>query len=159
MDTGGYDLTTFAGRLAYARKVVARIESQSALAREVGIKPQAIQQLEAKGYNGRSLYTVEIAMVLGVRPEWLATGQEPMLPGGEASPPPTLQALDEAWDSYPKALKIKIVESVQAARESAPAPDSDGVVTKIATGAADRKAVQARLRRQQRGRGGEKRRG
>lgn len=53
--------------------------SQSELARVVGIKPQSVQYLcTSKSDGTRSRFITEIAITLGVRPEWLLAGEEPM---------------------------------------------------------------------------------
>lgn len=51
--------------------------SQSGLARAIGVRPQAIQHLCGETAQW-SKHTHEIASVLGVRPDWLASGVGPM---------------------------------------------------------------------------------
>lgn len=65
--------------------------SQSELARQLGVKPQAIQYLCREGKGSR--HTSEIARILRVRPQWLASNQGPMrgparssLPAAPSSP-------------------------------------------------------------------------
>lgn len=53
--------------------------TQDQLARAAGVSQQAIQKLES-GKSKDSKKITQIAVACGVRPEWLANGQEPMLP-------------------------------------------------------------------------------
>ncbi|EOE5319093.1 XRE family transcriptional regulator [Providencia rettgeri] len=57
--------------------------TQFALAKAVGMAQSSINQLLNKA--GGSRKTVEIAKVLGVRAEWLASGEGPMLPSEQYS--------------------------------------------------------------------------
>jgi transcriptional regulator with XRE-family HTH domain len=62
--------------------------SQAELARRVPCKPQQITDL-AKNKRGFSKHFPRMAEVLGVRVEWLTTGEGPWKPGvGEAAPQP-----------------------------------------------------------------------
>lgn len=69
------DLSTYRGRLLWAMKKAEKT-NQSALAREVGIKPQSVQHLldPAKNAHGSS-HTTKLAVALGVSPRWLETGE------------------------------------------------------------------------------------
>ena len=76
-------MNTFAQRLKlaieYAKKHSPGM-NQSVLAREIGVKPQAIQYLcrEDGKKNKKSAYTADIARILKVNPEWLSTGHGEM---------------------------------------------------------------------------------
>lgn len=109
---------TYGQRLKKARELSGL--SQSALAREVGVKPQAIQYLESPNQNAQdSRHTVALAQVLRVRAEWLATGKGPMrLDDIDQLKEPTEKELNAIWAAYPKALKCRIVEMVAAARSN-----------------------------------------
>ena len=77
---------TFAARVKKAREY-AKL-SQAALARRLGLKPQAIQYLEEPKNNARgSKHTAGIARVCGVDPDWLATERGTMLPAPGARQP------------------------------------------------------------------------
>lgn len=68
------EITSLAERLKHAMRTAGQ-ESQSELARAVGIKPQAIQYLlDAKNNATGSKHLPKIAQQLGVDPLWLATG-------------------------------------------------------------------------------------
>lgn len=64
----------FSGRLAHAMSLAGY--TQGRLAKEVGMAQSSVNKL-LNGANG-SRKTVEIASVLGVRPEWLSTGDGEM---------------------------------------------------------------------------------
>src|SRR3990167_5243286 len=69
-------MSTYAERL---NTVLAfRKVSQSELARLIDVKPQVIQYL-CNNKAKVSRFTFEIAQVLEVNPEWLATGKQPMI--------------------------------------------------------------------------------
>ena len=68
----------FSERLGHAMDVAGY--TQARLAKDVGMAQSSVNKL-LKGANG-SRKTVEIASVLGVRPEWLSTGQGEMLESG-----------------------------------------------------------------------------
>ncbi|EKT0182569.1 helix-turn-helix transcriptional regulator [Escherichia coli] len=68
----------FSERLGHAMNVAGY--TQARLAKDVGMAQSSVNKL-LKGANG-SRKTVEIASVLGVRPEWLSTGQGEMLESG-----------------------------------------------------------------------------
>ena len=87
------ELDTYGKRLRYAISLAKTRDPQmsySKLAREVGIKPQAVQYLcsDEGSKNKRSRYTNDFARVLHVDPYWLATGQgepeEPCVRDGES---------------------------------------------------------------------------
>lgn len=69
--------------------------TQDALAKAVGVKQQSVTKWETTANASR--HTTKIASVCGVRPEWLADGEPPMLPG-EVAPLP-LAAYDGDWES------------------------------------------------------------
>lgn len=63
--------------------------TQGRLAKDVGMAQSSVNKL-LKEANG-SRKTVEIASVLGVRPEWLSTGEGEMTPGGVMERPALYQ--------------------------------------------------------------------
>lgn len=67
--------TTFRERLEWAMKQ-ANLTNQSELARRIGVKPQSIQHLLDPKKNAQgSAHTANLAQVLKVSPNWLATGE------------------------------------------------------------------------------------
>ncbi|WP_336747856.1 helix-turn-helix transcriptional regulator [Pantoea vagans] len=68
-------MKTFADRLNHAMKMAGL--SQSQLAERAGVSQPAIQKLSS-GKASSSRKVVEIAAALGIRPEWLSTGQGDM---------------------------------------------------------------------------------
>ncbi len=111
-------MNTLAKRLRYAREQAGL--SQSSLARRVGIKPQAIQIIEA-GQVHRPRNIVEIAAALGVAPEWLLLGKGRMdvLHVQEASGrydatglSSEAIALARNWMELPKAQRVAIRQTV-----------------------------------------------
>lgn len=79
------EITSLAERLRHAMKTAGQ-ESQSELARAVGIKPQAIQYLlEPKNNATGSKHLPKIAQQLGVDPLWLATGNGSSHPATNSS--------------------------------------------------------------------------
>lgn len=72
----------FSERLAQAMKYAGY--TQGRLAKDVGMAQSSVNKL-LKEANG-SRKTVEIASVLGVRPEWLSTGEGEMAAGGTREP-------------------------------------------------------------------------
>jgi len=83
-------MNSYADRLNHAMNLIPI--SQVELARNVGIKQQSIQYL-CSGKAAGSKHTAKIAQILGVRPQWLATGEGPMQEGEESnvSPGPLIQ--------------------------------------------------------------------
>lgn len=78
-----------------ARVVAAREHAkltQEALAKAVGVSQQAIQKIES-GKSQASRKSTQIAVVCGVRPEWLADGSLPMLPPSA----PESGSADDDW--------------------------------------------------------------
>lgn len=75
-------MDTFGQRLRSA--LHERNVSQSQLARMLGVQPQAVQYL-CSDKAQRSRYTSEIASVLGISADWLATGRGTMTRGKHAS--------------------------------------------------------------------------
>lgn len=65
--------TEFGTRLLQARKELG--VSQEALAKSVGITQATLGKAEY--HAGGSRYTAQLAKVLGVKPQWLATGEGP----------------------------------------------------------------------------------
>lgn len=68
-------MSTLGERVERARKESGK--SQSELARQVGISPQAIQSIEA-GNVRMTRYLLDIAEILDVRVQWLRRGDGPM---------------------------------------------------------------------------------
>lgn len=94
---------TFSERLNLAMKESGF--TQGALAEAVGMAQPSVWKLVSGGAKG-SKKTVQIANVLGVRPEWLADGIEPMRDDGmvphdprSTIPPETEWGKVDAWDS------------------------------------------------------------
>lgn len=110
-------MNTLAKRLRYAREQVGL--SQSGLARRVGIKPQAIQAIEA-GQVRRPRNLVEIAAVLGVAPEWLLLGkgaaalhvQETSGRYDATGLSPEAIALARHWMELPPSQRVAVRETV-----------------------------------------------
>jgi transcriptional regulator with XRE-family HTH domain len=93
--------TTYASRLRQARSHAGL--SQAELARRLGLKPQAVQYLEADDNNARgSRNTPRIARECGVDPIWLESGTGVMLPRTGAESSSRMAA------ASPKALAIAI---------------------------------------------------
>lgn len=69
-------MKTLAQRLRYSRERAGL--SQSALARTVGIKPQAVQLIEA-GRVEKPRHLLALATALAVNPNWLLDGDGPMM--------------------------------------------------------------------------------
>lgn len=94
---------TFSERLNLAMKESGF--TQGALAEAVGMAQPSVWKLVSGGAKG-SKKTVQIAKVLGVRPEWLADGIEPMKDDGviqrdlhQSVPPESEWGGIDAWDS------------------------------------------------------------
>jgi transcriptional regulator with XRE-family HTH domain len=113
-------MNTLAKRLRYAREQAGL--SQSSLARQVGIKPQAIQFIEA-GNVRRPRNLVEIAAVLGVAPEWLLLGkgrleglrvQETSGRYDSTGLSAEAIALARNWMELPQAQRLAVRETVQS---------------------------------------------
>ena len=116
-------MDTLAKRLRYAREQANL--SQSALARSVGVKPQAIQSIEA-GRVHRPRALLEIADVLGVSPMWLSSGEgsvemlrvhEPTSRyASHESSKLSTEAVRVAslWMELPKAQRAAILETLRA---------------------------------------------
>lgn len=68
-------METFSDRLNYALKL--SNQTQSSLAREVGIKPQSVQSICA-GKVRSSAYSNQMAAFLNVSPKWLTSGIGPV---------------------------------------------------------------------------------
>lgn len=71
------DLSTVGKRISYAREVRG-IASQQALADLVGVSQSTIGNLEADTRK-RPRNLLKLAEALGVNPEWLETGEGPMI--------------------------------------------------------------------------------
>lgn len=111
-------MNSLAKRLRYAREQAGL--SQSGLARRVGIRPQAIQFIEA-GEVRRPRNTVEIAMALGVSAEWLLLGKGRMdalhlqeTPGRYDTSGLSAEAiaLARAWMALPKGQRVAVRETI-----------------------------------------------
>ncbi|MNY14329.1 Peptidase S24-like protein [compost metagenome] len=104
-DDGSVDLSTYSGRLRFAMDKSGQ-GNQSMLAREVGIKPQAIQYLldPRNGATG-SKHTSALAGALKVSSRWLASGEgamdeAPLTNDGTYSPPLPDDALPMAPGNF-----------------------------------------------------------
>lgn len=109
-------MSGLAKRVRYAREQLSI--SQSELARRVGIRPQAIQFIEA-GRVRRPRNLVEIAAALHVNPEWLLFGKGNMTTGVKyESKDEALGLSDEAielartWMELPKPQRTAVRETV-----------------------------------------------
>lgn len=94
---------TFSERLEMAMKESGH--TQGSLAKAVGMAQSSVWKLVSGGAQG-SRKLVDIAKVLGVRPEWLSDGSEPMRAGGvkpyhpdSTIPPESEWGTVEVWDS------------------------------------------------------------
>lgn len=112
---------TLANRLRYARELAGL--SQSALARAVGLRPQAIQSIEAgKVMQPRQMSA--LAAALQVNLGWLATGEGVMaafgIGEGEVSYNAGAQvssealALARAWMALPKGQRQALQTAIRA---------------------------------------------
>lgn len=70
------------GARLFAARTHAKLK-QAQLAEAVGMGQSSLAGLEKNGQG--SAYTTQLALRCGVRPEWLATGEGPMVSGGTAS--------------------------------------------------------------------------
>lgn len=77
---------TFSERLSQAMKEAGH--TQGSLGKAVGMAQSSVWKLVSGDAKG-SRKVVEIANVLGVRPEWLVSGQDPMRIDGNAPIPPS----------------------------------------------------------------------
>lgn len=82
---------TLAERLREARK--AANMTQKALGEAVGVSQAAIQKIET-GKASQTTKLLEIAIALGIRPEWLSSESGPMRQDGQESKPATTQESD-----------------------------------------------------------------
>lgn len=94
---------TFSERLEMAMKESGH--TQGSLAKAVGMAQSSVWKLVSGGAQG-SRKLVDIAKVLGVRPEWLSDGSEPMRAEGvkpyhpdSTIPPESEWGTVDAWDS------------------------------------------------------------
>lgn len=107
-------MKTLSKRLLYALERANM--SQSELARVVGIKPQSVQYLCSNNSGGtRSRFITEIAITLGVRPEWLLAGEEPM--EGTGLEELIRTPLEDRLAELPSAAK-QLVETIMDLSES-----------------------------------------
>lgn len=72
MKKDNFDLKTFGGRLAYAMEVT-KNSNQTSFAKSIGLTPQTIQYLVAKGKG--STHASKIAEKLGISADWLVYGE------------------------------------------------------------------------------------
>ena len=95
--------TTYGQRLRYAREMAGLTQEQ--LAKVIGQRPTAVSAVE-QGLAKRSSRTVQIANALGVRPEWLEHGRDPMT----RLPQPSTEAMEVAtqYDALPPQGKAAI---------------------------------------------------
>lgn len=118
--------TDYGARLYKARKKHAKI-SQQALAEAVGTAQSNIAELETTGQG--SSFTPQFAKRLGVRVEWLATGEEPMLPvQSQQARSSTAQESGAAADHYDLATAL---QTVGRAIESADAATREDVLAML----------------------------
>lgn len=115
-------MDTLAKRLRYARERGGL--TQSELARRVGLRPQAVQFIEA-GHVRRPRSLVELAQVLGVNAQWLLFGRGPVEVGvREEMPiyqrPADVVLSDEAvavarlWMELPRSQRMALREVLLA---------------------------------------------
>lgn len=81
---------TLAERLKEARK--SKGLTQKALGEIVGVSQAAIQKVET-GKANQTTKIIDIAQALGVRPEWLASGEEPMRADQKPTPSPNYSTI------------------------------------------------------------------
>lgn len=110
---------TLGERLRYARELAHLTQAQ--LAKLIGQAPTSIASLEQRP-DQRSTYVVELAEAVGVRPEWLALGREPMT----RPPLPAAEDLELARQigSLPPAHKAAVRALVLAYADSSPRADA-----------------------------------
>lgn len=72
------DLTTLAARTRFARKNAGL--TQEDLAKKLGVSQGTITHIES-GRNKETIHIIALARLLGVRAEWLATGEGDMFDG------------------------------------------------------------------------------
>lgn len=91
-------MKTLAQRLKHAR--LFRGLTQKALGELVGISQAAIQKIETEKAT-QTTKLIELSDALGVRPEWLGSGNGSMLPSGKTDsiPPETEWGTVETWDA------------------------------------------------------------
>lgn len=115
-------MDTLAKRLRYARERGGL--TQSELARRVGLRPQAVQFIEA-GHVRRPRSLVELAQVLGVNAGWLLLGRGPVEVGVREETPPyhgvaATVLSDEAvavarlWMELPRSQRVALKEALLA---------------------------------------------
>lgn len=115
--------TDYGARLYKARKTHAKI-SQQALAEDVGTAQSNIAELETSGQG--SSFTPQFAKRLGVRVEWLATGEEPMVkPSAESAAPSTPQDSNAEANNHELSVAL---QTVGRAIEKADAPTREDVL-------------------------------
>lgn len=102
-----HDLSMYSGRLRAAMEYAGK-NNQSALAREVGVKPQAIQYLlDPKNTASGSIHTAKIASALYVEPDWLSDGKGDWRPKSLFTPDLRPQsAAHIASDSTPYTVRL-----------------------------------------------------
>ncbi|MEQ9910956.1 helix-turn-helix transcriptional regulator [Pectobacterium polaris] len=104
-------MKTFAERLTMAMAEAGY--SQERLATAIGLTQPAIQKMVA-GKTLRSSKSVEIAQTLGIRPEWLVSGQGEMRVGNEVKHDPRSDMPDES-----------VCETVDAWNSQSPLPQDE----------------------------------
>lgn len=114
--------------------------TQKQLGEAVGVSQQTIQKMES-GHQETTGYAVQIATALGVRPEWLATGEEPMR-GNLAE-----DIVDEAKEVGELASRLRLAFDVTGKSQAAIAAALDvspqGVGKWLQTGAIARSRIPA----------------
>lgn len=92
--------------------------SQPQLAKAVGLRQSTIGELEKKGSGSQK--TTQMALACGVRPEWLASGDGPMLPPPTAKAIPELEEIAEALSKLDKDQFDFAMQGIRYALEAAP---------------------------------------
>ncbi|AOF14214.1 repressor protein CI [Yersinia enterocolitica] len=109
--------------------------TQGSLAKAVGMAQSSVWKLVSGGAKG-SRKIVDIARVLGVRPEWLSDGSEPMREGGvkphhpdSTIPPESEWGTVDAWDSktplHDDEVEIPFLRDIEFACGDGRVPEED----------------------------------
>ncbi|HDL6968854.1 TPA: helix-turn-helix transcriptional regulator [Yersinia enterocolitica] len=109
--------------------------TQGSLAKAVGMAQSSVWKLVSGGAKG-SRKIVDIARVLGVRPEWLSDGSEPMREGGvkphhpdSTIPPESEWGTVDAWDSktplHDDEVEVPFLRDIEFACGDGRVPEED----------------------------------
>ena len=109
--------------------------TQGSLAKAVGMAQSSVWKLVSGGAKG-SRKIVDIARVLGVRPEWLSDGSEPMREGGvkphhqdSIIPPESEWGAVDAWDSktplHDDEVEVPFLRDIEFACGDGRVPEED----------------------------------